>query len=76
MLVTVGPLAENIGRGAVSGGMNAQKVMSFSERPQAIAYLKGEVAKGDWVLVKGSRGMAMEEISSELLGHIKKRENS
>lgn len=76
IIVTVGPLAEKIGEGAVSGGIDPKAVLSFSERRQAIDYLKGELVGGDWVLVKGSRGMAMEEISSELLGYIKKREIS
>lgn len=74
-LVTVGPLAEKIGEGAISGGIDPNNVLSFNERQDAIDYLKGELVNGDWVLVKGSRGMAMEEISSELLGYIKKREN-
>jgi UDP-N-acetylmuramoyl-tripeptide--D-alanyl-D-alanine ligase len=76
MLVTVGPLAENIGKGAVSGGMEAHKVLSFSDRQKAVDYLRGEVGKGDWILVKGSRGMAMEEVASKLLAYIKKRENN
>ena len=28
--------------------------------------LQGKVAKGDWLLVKGSRGMRMEEVLQEL----------
>ncbi|MBE9536073.1 MAG: UDP-N-acetylmuramoyl-tripeptide--D-alanyl-D-alanine ligase, partial [Proteobacteria bacterium] len=76
VLVTVGPLAESIAKGAVSGGMEEQKVLSFGERQKAVAYLKAEIDKGDWILVKGSRGMAMEEVASELLAYIKKRENN
>ena len=33
------------------------------------SYLKGIMKKGDAVLIKGSRGMALERLTAELLGH-------
>lgn len=67
LIVTVGALAGKIGEGAIAGGMDANKVFSFEEKNEAIRYIKKTIACGDWLLVKGSRGMKMEEITYSLV---------
>lgn len=62
LLVTVGDLAQQIAKGAEDAGLPADNIMWFADKQPAIAYLKEKLQKGDMVLVKGSRGMHMEEI--------------
>lgn len=43
----------------------------YMSREEAISYLKDELKSGDTVLIKGSRGMKMEEITAELSAYYK-----
>ncbi len=63
-VVAVGDLARHIAEEA------GQKAVHFGEKPPAIDWLKAQVRPGDTVLVKGSRGMAMEEIVQALENHL------
>lgn len=70
-LFTVGEGGENIARGALRKGK--KMVRSFSDNQEVIRFLQEFVEPGDIYLVKGSRGMRMEEIvsgMSELLKEI------
>ena len=54
--------------GAIRGGMSESQIF-FPETPsEIVAHLKASLKKGDWVLVKGSRKMRMEEIVQEIIG--------
>ena len=65
MLVTVGKEAKAICEGVTD--TNASIVTkAFAEKEEAIAYLKQIVKPGDGIIVKGSRGMHMEEVVSGL----------
>lgn len=66
-LVAVGDLALHI---AAAGGKAARHCAG---KPEAIDELKRIVRAGDTVLVKGSRGMAMEEIVQALENHLARR---
>ncbi|MGQ9584036.1 MAG: UDP-N-acetylmuramoyl-tripeptide--D-alanyl-D-alanine ligase [Anaerolineae bacterium] len=61
-LLTVGPRARIIGEEALRSGMQAQDVQSVSNNEEAIQVLLEWVQPGDVILVKGSRGMRMEQI--------------
>ncbi len=65
-LVTVGTLAAMIGREAIAIGMDKQDVFLAKDNQEAIHFLKTLVSPGDLILVKGSRGMHMEEIVAQL----------
>jgi UDP-N-acetylmuramoyl-tripeptide--D-alanyl-D-alanine ligase len=60
MLVTVGPRARIMAEEARKAGL--MRTWSLASNAEAIDLLRGELGSGDVVLVKGSRGMAMEEI--------------
>ena len=66
VLITVGRLGRIIGETALRWGMSDEQVHIVEENAQAIALLKQMVAGNDVVLIKGSRGMAMEEIVTAL----------
>jgi len=66
LLVTVGPRGRIIGQEALGLGMDPEAVTIVEDNDEAIAYLHQAVAPGDVVLVKGSRGMTMEQIVNAL----------
>lgn len=60
-LITVGEGGARIAEGAAEAG-SAVQIHSFPDKEQAGAYLQSMIRPGDGILVKGSRGMRMEEI--------------
>ncbi|MGE5673813.1 MAG: UDP-N-acetylmuramoyl-tripeptide--D-alanyl-D-alanine ligase [Mycobacterium leprae] len=64
LVVAVGELARWIADAA------GDKARHFPAKSEAIALLQGMVRPGDTLLVKGSRGMAMEEIVQALEKHL------
>ena len=66
-IITVGPLARDIGHGARAGGMAAEAITAFSVSDEAAEVIGEIVCPGDTVLVKGSRGIRMERIVHTLL---------
>lgn len=62
LLFTVGQAARNIADGAIKAGCHDERVKSFENNLEALNYLKYVGRTGDVILVKGSRGMKMEEI--------------
>lgn len=71
-LLAVGEFAETLVGAARKAGMSKEKAMFFSTKEQIGDWLRksigaGLLRQGDWVLVKGSRGMRMETITFDLL---------
>ncbi|MBN1265524.1 MAG: UDP-N-acetylmuramoyl-tripeptide--D-alanyl-D-alanine ligase [Anaerolineales bacterium] len=65
-LVTVGPLAHWIADEARRAGLAERFITAYESNDEAIKELKESVSKDDIVLIKGSRGMHMEDIVSAL----------
>lgn len=65
LLLTIGKDARNYVKGAKSYGMKA--VFHFDSIQDIIDFLKDTVSEGDVLLVKGSRGMHMEQVVDALL---------
>ena len=61
-LVVVGTLGRVIGEEALRVGMAPERVFFASDNEQVVDYLKRVLKQGDYVLVKGSRGLRMEQI--------------
>lgn len=62
LIITVGKDSKHIGNGAIKKGFDTQKVIHFHNNSQVIEYLKNILEKDDVILIKGSRGMKMEEM--------------
>ncbi|HIC89136.1 MAG TPA: UDP-N-acetylmuramoyl-tripeptide--D-alanyl-D-alanine ligase [Anaerolineae bacterium] len=65
-LVTVGPRARIIAEEAVACGLAPGDVRAVDDNQAAVDYLRRLVGVGDVVLIKGSRGQAMETIVAAL----------
>ena len=65
-LVTVGRLSHYTAEAARALGLEC--IHGFDNNQDAAEYLKGFLKDGDYVLIKGSRGMKMEEIYEEFMG--------
>lgn len=66
MLITVGKRSRQTVKAAVRSGMKKRRLKPCSDTGEARAVLKGLLKKGDAVLIKGSRGMALEKIIENL----------
>lgn len=67
-LFLLGAQAELVRRSALGAGMAAAKITVGRDHSDIAAQLGGLVRRGDWLLVKGSRGMRMEKVVHELKG--------
>jgi UDP-N-acetylmuramoyl-tripeptide--D-alanyl-D-alanine ligase len=52
--------------GMMEGGMLSQNIFFLSGNEDGMQYLKKNLKKGDWILVKGSRRMKMEKIVDQI----------
>ena len=66
ILITVGERGRLIAEEALAWGMEKEKVFIEADNGRAITCLREIIAPGDIILVKGSRGMKMEEIVTTL----------
>jgi UDP-N-acetylmuramoyl-tripeptide--D-alanyl-D-alanine ligase len=62
LLVTVGHLGEIIGEEALHAGMDPDAVHTAKTKEEAIDLLQDLLRDGDLILIKGSRGLAMEDL--------------
>lgn len=63
VLITVGKEAHFIAEGARNNGMDSSNIMEFDNNQELKNSLKDILRKDDVILVKGSRGMHLEEIA-------------
>jgi UDP-N-acetylmuramoyl-tripeptide--D-alanyl-D-alanine ligase len=64
-----GAFAAVTAAGAREGGLSPDHIFFLSEQDNGLVYLKERLKKGDWILIKGSRGMKMERIVSQICDH-------
>ncbi len=68
LLVAMGEEAPTIVESAVRHGFPPESAWVVEDHSEAVALLREVTKKGDWILVKGSRKMAMEKIVEGLAG--------
>jgi UDP-N-acetylmuramoyl-tripeptide--D-alanyl-D-alanine ligase len=66
LLLLVGPVTSHIADGAREAGYPAERIHQFSSTEDAVVAVPGMVQTGDVILVKGSRSLAMEALTSAL----------
>jgi UDP-N-acetylmuramoyl-tripeptide--D-alanyl-D-alanine ligase len=64
----LGERAPDVRRGALRSGMKSDQVIVGESHSDIGKRLRAHLNKGDWLLIKGSRGMKMETVLSELKG--------
>jgi UDP-N-acetylmuramoyl-tripeptide--D-alanyl-D-alanine ligase len=69
-LVVVGDGAGGIARGARRAGLASTAIVEPSDRAAAVEELVGRIRSGDVVLVKASRGVALDVLVDELVARI------
>lgn len=65
-LVTVGKRARWIADEALASGMSAERVEALETSQEALDLLRTRIGSGDVVLVKGSRGVELDRVVSEM----------
>jgi UDP-N-acetylmuramyl pentapeptide synthase len=66
-LLAMGKQASHLLAGAAEGGMARDQLSQAATHEQIATQVHGLLAAGDWVLVKGSRGMRMEKVVEALI---------
>ena len=65
-LYLLGPNAPHVQRGALAGGLRAEQVIIGPSHEEIARLVAAAISKGDWLLLKGSRGMKMENVLAAL----------
>lgn len=65
-LYLLGDQARQVRSGALRAGMNPDQVIIGADHGEVARRLRQQLKRGDWLLVKGSRGMKMENVLQEL----------
>ena len=65
-LYLLGEQARQVRNGALGAGMKSDHVIIAADHSEVARHLRQQLRRGDWLLVKGSRGMKMEKILQEL----------
>jgi UDP-N-acetylmuramoyl-tripeptide--D-alanyl-D-alanine ligase len=66
-IIGVAGHAEDLVAGAIDAGLPAAQTKFFATSDEAAEFVRGLIAPGDVVLVKGSRGVKMERIVEALI---------
>ncbi|MCX5871306.1 MAG: UDP-N-acetylmuramoyl-L-alanyl-D-glutamate--2,6-diaminopimelate ligase [Deltaproteobacteria bacterium] len=71
-LALVGNFADDTATGARMAGMDSQRIRVFQEKKDMVPWIEGllvagQLQAGDWLLVKGSRGMRFETVVEQLM---------
>ena len=67
-LLAMGEKAPLVMESAIRQGLPVEKARIVENHSEAVSVLRQIIQKGDWILIKGSRGMAMEKIVEGLTG--------
>jgi UDP-N-acetylmuramoyl-tripeptide--D-alanyl-D-alanine ligase len=70
LLYVLGRQARAVEKGAIRAGMDAARVVIGKNHRHVASLVRRQARRGDWILLKGSRGMKMEKV----LAALRKRE--
>ncbi|HEX5907854.1 MAG TPA: UDP-N-acetylmuramoyl-tripeptide--D-alanyl-D-alanine ligase [Propionibacteriaceae bacterium] len=69
-LVTIGEYATRITSAAVAAGLPATRAVPVTAKTDAVAVVTRDLGPGDVVLVKASRGLALDTVADEILAAV------
>ncbi len=70
LLLAIGPHAGLVRAGALAAGLPAERIVATAEHAEAGERLRAACRPGDLILLKGSRGAALETVLAHLLAHL------
>jgi len=65
-----GAFARSVASGAMERGLAEERIFFFDETSEIETSLSADLGEGDWVLIKGSRRMKMEEVVQAIIRNI------
>ncbi len=71
-LLAMGAQSSHLLAGAAEAGMSNDRLTQASDHQEIALQVRSLLTAGDWVLVKGSRGMRMEKVIENLLAEFEK----
>jgi UDP-N-acetylmuramoyl-tripeptide--D-alanyl-D-alanine ligase len=66
-LLAMGEQASHLLAGAAEAGMSDDRLTQAGDHQEMATQVSSLLAAGDWLLVKGSRGMRMEKVVEQLV---------
>ncbi len=69
-LVAIGEFAVRITSAAVAAGLPSARAVSVTDKADAVAAVTSDLEPGDVVLVKASRGLALDTVAEEILAAV------
>jgi len=66
-LIAFGPQARLMAQEAVKTGYPSQNIWTMDEHEEASKTANSLLSPGDWILIKGSRGMGLDRVSKKLI---------
>lgn len=66
VIICIGSDAKYIGKGAIENGFDKGRVYFFANNEEAVSEINSILRPGDAVLMKGSRGMKLEEVAESI----------
>jgi UDP-N-acetylmuramoyl-tripeptide--D-alanyl-D-alanine ligase len=69
-LVAIGEFAAQIASAAVAAGLPSTRAVSVTDKAHAAAVVTSDLEPGDVVLVKASRGLALDTVADEILAAV------
>lgn len=72
-LLALGEQASHLLAGAAEAGMDSKRLIQASDHQEIASQVGNMMAAGDWILVKGSRGMRMEKVVEHLVADQEKQ---
>ena len=69
-LVAIGEYAARITSAAVAAGLPSAQAVTVTAKADAVAVVASDLGPGDVVLVKASRGLALDTVADEILAAV------
>jgi UDP-N-acetylmuramoyl-tripeptide--D-alanyl-D-alanine ligase len=69
-LIAIGEFASRVTDAALAAGLSATRAVAVPDKPAAVGVVTAGLAPGDAVLVKASRGLALDTVADDILNAV------